>query len=330
MAERQLSPDYQRRPITSISASQWSECDRKMWLGFRMASPQWHEPKTLRTFNIGHALEECLVDWLEQAGVKVAMRESNLKNRYGTSLGHIDGIAVIDGAFYLLEMKTANDRRFKDWLKNGVPDNYFAQVQLYMHHSPQLSQKGNRLEKALFAVVNKNTSELHTEEVEYDRVYASLQTERIENLIASDAYPAPDKTFKCRFCDHRPVCEGEVLPEINCRTCANVSVVEGRFTCPHSSDDCATPCDRHIMHPQLMEGMGFKMVNVDGSIPLVEYERFAMAAPGAKHPDKPVFNSCQMKQALDDGLIDDPVYASICKELGAVPIAEPEDGGEPF
>ena len=310
-----------QRPINSISASMWSDCDRKMWLTLRRASPRYIEPQTQRTFDIGHALEECMVKWLETAGIKVGMREAALTNTYGTSLGHIDGIAVAGGEFYLLEMKTANNQRFKNWLKTGVPDNYFAQVQLYMHHSHQLSAKGNQLTKALFVVVNKDTSEIHTEEVEYDKPYAMMQTERIENIIASDAYPAPSPSYKCRFCDHQAVCEGKVLPEIDCRTCAHVSVVDGRFKCPHGD----TPCDKHIMHPQLMEGMGFKMIEVDGSIPLVEYEHFAMAEPGVTHDRKPVFNSWQMKQALDDGVLNDPTYMAIAKAFDAKPIASPEE-----
>lgn len=322
-----------QRPVNSISASQWSDCDRALWLTLRRASSRWLEPQTLRTFNIGHALEECLVDWLETTGVKVGMREAALKNSYGTSLGHIDGIAVMpDGEFMLLEMKTANNRRFKDWLKTGVPDNYFAQVQLYMHHSAQLSSKGNQLTKALFLVVNKDTSELHTEVVNYERAWAGLQTERIEGLIATDAYPEPNRSYKCRFCDHRPVCEGEILPQIDCRTCAHVSVNDGVFTCPHSNDGCETPCERHIMHPQMMEEMGFTIVNVDSSVPLVEYEHFAMAAPGAQHPEKPVFNSYAMKQSLDDGVLSDPTYMAIAKAFDATPTDGPEwgDNEEPF
>ena len=324
--DKAMAADQKHRAVNSISASMWSECDRRMWLSLRRASPQWVEPQTQRTFDIGHALEECMVKWLETAGVKIGMREAALKNSYGTSLGHIDGIAVLPDGFQLLEMKTANDSRFKAWLKTGVPDNYFAQVQLYMHHSAQLSAKGNQLTKALFVVINKNTSELHTEEVHYEKPYAQMQTERIEGLIASDAYPAPTTSYKCRFCQHQSVCEGKTLPEIDCRTCANVSVNDGKFECPYSTDGCETPCDKHIMHPQLMEGMGFKMVNVDGSVPLVEYDHFCMAAPGAAHPAKPVFNSYEMKRSLADGMLNDPTYMAIAKAFDAKPVDAPASG----
>jgi hypothetical protein len=76
-----------------------------------------------------------------------------------------------------------------------------------------------------------------------------------------------------------------------------------------------------------MEGMGFKMVGVDPSIPLVEYEHFAMGVPGAEHASKPVFNSFSMKQALDDGLLEDQTYLAICKAFDAKPVA-PEDAEE--
>lgn len=322
--DKAMAANQSHRPINSISASMWSECDRKMWLSLRRASPQWVEPDRLRSLDIYRSVKECAYHWLESSGVKIGAKDAYLKNSFDTTIGKIDGIAVIDGDFFLLKIEAVSDRRYKAWIKSGTPAESFAKMQLYMHHSAQLSAKGNQLTKALIVIINKNTGELHTEEEDYEKPYASLQTDRIEALIVSDAYPNPEPSFKCSFCDHQQVCEGKVLPEIDCRTCANVSVNNGVFECAHSYDGCETPCERHIMHPQLMEGMGFKMVNVDGSVPLVEYEHFAMAAPGAEHETKPVFNSYQMKKALDDGMLNDPDYMAIAKAFDAKPIDEPE------
>ncbi len=311
-----MSAKQTSREPSSISASKWSPCDRKLWLGFRMASPVHFPAQTLRTFDIGHALEDSMVKWLESTGAKVGMREERLKNRYGTTLGLIDGIVVKEGEFMLLEMKTTKNKKFREWLKKGVPDNYFAQVNLYMHASRQLSQKGNMLTKCLFVVVNKDTSEIHTEVVDYDHVYAEGQTFRVENLIASDAYPAPQKDWTCSFCDHKAVCEGEVLPEINCRTCAMVSVENGVFTCPFGD----SVCERHVFHPQIMEGMGYTMQSVDNETMVVEYQDFCMGVPGASHPTKPVFNSFEMKRSLDMRLLEDPTYMAICATFDARPV----------
>lgn len=312
--------DRDRLP-TSITASRWSKCGRRMWLTLRGAVKTNHPAERLRTFRIGHALEDAMCEWLEQAGYKVAKRESELVNKWGVVLARIDGILAKDGAFYLLEMKTANSRRYKDMLKNGIPDYYFAQVQLEMHHSAQLSAHGNQLTKCVFVILNKDTSEIHTEVVEYDRVYADLQTERVHDIIASDAYPAPDRDWTCKMCDQRPVCEGEYLPAINCRTCAFVSVEEGVFTCPFGD----SPCEKHIFHPQIMEDIGYPIVNVDNANMAVEYERFVMAAPGYKHDAKPTFNSWSLQTLVDSGLQDDEQYLAIAKDFNATPIADKEE-----
>lgn len=314
----------EKRLPTSITASRWSKCDRKMWLTLRGAVQPAHPAERLRTFRIGHALEDAMVEWIEAAGYKVAMREAELKNKWGVVLARIDGILAKDGEFYLLEMKTANNRRFNEMMKKGIPDTYFAQVQLEMHHSAQLSARGNQLTKCVFVIINKDNSEIHTEVVEYDKVYAELQTERVHDIIASDAYPAPDRDWTCKMCDQRKVCEGEYLPEINCRTCAFVSVEDGVFTCPFGDE----PCEKHIFHPQIMEDIGYPIVSVDNANMAVEYERFVMASPGHKHDTKPTFNSWDMRTLVDSGLQDDEQYLSIAKEFNAKPVND--DGEVPF
>lgn len=304
----------EKRP-ESISASRWHECDRKMWLDLRRATPVKIDPRTQRTFGIGHALENTMVEWIEGTGVKVVKREAGMKNQYGTSLGHIDGMLWYPaGDFHLLEMKTAKHKRFQTWMRQGVPDNYFAQVQLYMHHSNQLSQRGNKLQKATFVVVNKDTSELHTEEVEYDRVYAQLQTERIENLIATDNLPSKTESYKCKFCDQRGICLEGQPAQMDCRTCAHVSVDEnGQFVCPFGTE----LCDNYVMHPQLMELQGYTMHGIDSQTFVIDYGDFALGPKGAKHPDKPTYFHSEFQLAQQSGLLHDENVQSIKQDFDA-------------
>jgi hypothetical protein len=73
--------------------------------------------------------------------------------------------------------------------KKGIDRAYLAQVQLYMHSSDQLSQRGNKLTKCLFVVFNKNTSEIFTDVVEYDPVFAAQEYDRIHDVMASESVP---------------------------------------------------------------------------------------------------------------------------------------------
>ena len=104
-----------------LTASRWKPCDRAMWFTLRNASTTYIKPATQRIFNVGHALEPLMIRYLEMTGAKIHKREAELLNRWGKPLGHIDGMVEIDGQFYLLEMKTANAKRFKEMQKTSLP-----------------------------------------------------------------------------------------------------------------------------------------------------------------------------------------------------------------
>lgn len=285
----------------NLTASGWSHCDRALWYSLRNASWIHHNAETLRTFAMGHKLEDCIVEWLKLADFAISHQQAEIKNKWGKPLGHIDGILRDGKNFYLLEIKTANDKRFKDWIKNGAPEYYKAQVQFYMHHSSQLSQRGNMLTRCRFVVLNKNTSEIHIDEVEYDAGYAALQTERYENVTESESIPPKDESFMCNMCNHKAICQGEKCAEVNCRTCANVSCENGGFTCQFGN----RTCPEHVFHPGLIEPLGFKLEGIDHKRRALIYDRFAIAPAGARFKDKATFHSEEFKECHDAGLITD-------------------------
>lgn len=314
----------ERRQRTYLGPSSWKSCDAAMWFNFRRVSGVIeHKAETLRTFQIGHALEECMVEWLEIAGITVGAREAQLKNQWGGVLGHIDGIAVIDGEFYLLEMKTANAKRFKEMAKKGIPDYYYAQIQIYMHNSSQLSEHGRKLEKCLYVITNKDTSELNVFVVEADPSYGEIQTERLYNIIASDALPQKEETYKCNFCDHAAVCKGDVPAAIGCRTCANVSVKEGEFVCSLGHD--LEVCSQHVYHPHLMGLMGYEVQSVDSDNLAIDYGKFCMAPDDYVVEGKPTFTSTEFIDALKSGLVDDELGMMIKAEFAARLLPDSEE-----
>ena len=80
----------------------------------------------------------------------------------------------------------------------------------------------------LYLAVNKNNDELYGEIVVLDPIIADQMLERGDRLVWSDT--PPDRIaktpgfWKCRFCNHSPVCHNNAVPDYNCRTC--------EFSCP--------------------------------------------------------------------------------------------------
>lgn len=278
----------------NLTASRWKSCDRAMWFTLRNATVIAHPAQRLRTFALGHATEELAIGWLKSAGVKIHKQQAELVNAHGKPIGHIDGIGEDGGEFFLVEVKSANAKSFNAMVKSGPPDYYFAQVQIYMHHSPQLSRTGARLEKCLFVVLNKDSGELLCLWIPYDAAYAAVQTERMHNIMVSEAMPEASRDYKCAMCDHKLTCEGKIPARIDCRTCANVTPVDGGFTCAHGS----SLCGNYITHPQLMGLMGYEVASVDPQRMAIDYGAFVMAPEGVKIEGKPTCTAEQLYTEL--------------------------------
>jgi len=278
-----------------LGASAWSSCDRVMWLKFRKAIHSTISQQLQRTFDLGHACEPIMIKHLRDSGIEVGLCEAEITGKFGQVLGHVDGVIKIsDGSMMLLEMKTANDSRFKDMMKNGLPDYYYAQIQIYMHHSDQIVKSVPKLTSCHYMILNKNTSELYEFAVNYDPEYAAQETSRLHDVIESEAMPAGNKSYKCNFCDARYFCsrmdsDPLVLPEIGCGTCANVSIVNGRMECPNGNK----VCDDHIIHPQIMEQLGYEYVSANPATMMIEYKDFVIAPKGIKHNHKPTYTSIE-------------------------------------
>lgn len=296
----------------NLTSSQWSHCDRSMWLNLRNCTDIKHKPETIRTFQFGHAVEELIVKWLKDCGFKISCQQGKVLNKWGKYLGSIDGIIFHEKSYKLLEIKSSNSKRFKDWIKNGIPESYKAQVSIYMHHSGQLSTRGNKLTQCLFVVMNKDTSEIHTEVYEYDQQYAQLQTDRIESVIESEAVPAGDESYLCNMCNHKSVCKGDKVAEISCRTCAFVSSVDGEFKCDFGYGKI---CNNYIMHPQLIELTGEELEEVDHETQsLVFKSGLVIVKEGVFFDGKRCFTSQEFQECKPYGLVND-AFVNGCKEM---------------
>lgn len=196
------------------------ECARKVQMQF-LGKEEEVSAQTLRTFDIGHVLEDLVAQWLMIAGIDLKTRDEK-GQQFGFSVasskiqGHVDGIivgasATIPGLKFpaLWECKTLNESSWKDTAKRGVLVSkplYYAQIQLYMAYM--------NLENCLFTALNKNDSQLYFEWVQFDTEAAQRYSDRAVQIIKAsenkEFMPCISRDpsfFKCKMCGFREACQ---------------------------------------------------------------------------------------------------------------------------
>lgn len=182
--------------------------------------------KTLRTFEIGHSLEALAIEWLRKGGFEIYDRRPNGKQfgfqvADGRVRGHVDGIIAsgpgLDAFPALWECKTMNGKNWRACVKHGVRKSkpvYAAQIAIYQAYM-EGQIEGISKAPALFTAINKDTSDLHHELVEFDGGLAQASSDKAVRVLqateAGELLPRvsddPD-WFECKFCDWRERCHG--------------------------------------------------------------------------------------------------------------------------
>ena len=180
-------------------------CARKLWLKYNGNLKEKFEPRILRLFNLGHMIEKRILDDLLRAGFVVTDTQTAFVDFVGKFKGHCDGIILgmpESKKPHILEIKSANAKNFALFVKDGIAAHkdygpkYMAQAQCYMGYA--------KLDRALFIVENKETSERYQERVRFDKAEFEQIREKAYSIIFS-AFPPkgissrPD-WFQCRFC----------------------------------------------------------------------------------------------------------------------------------
>lgn len=187
-------------------------CSRKIWYNQNDPVPI-EDPRVLRIFDLGNLIEDAMIKKLKEAGFELLDRDPDTGEQFRfTDLderfsGGIDG--VIRGLpesskWHVWEMKSANDRRFKQFKEEGYISEpvYYGQIQLYMHYTG--------LDRAMVMVYNKNNSDIYYERIKYEKSTAkNLISKALEILEAEEPPERAYKRksfYKCRFCNHKDKC----------------------------------------------------------------------------------------------------------------------------
>lgn len=249
------------------------ECERKIWYQLHWANqPEVISGQKQRRFDTGKIEEERLLNDLELAGIIVERSDPATGEQFRVSLadgwlrGKMDGRATnipeAPKTVHVVECKSHNDKSFKDLVKKKLqaskPDHY-GQCQAYMH--------AQSLTRCLYIAVNKNTDELYSERIEYDKTYCLRLEAKAERIVKSNIAPPKlfeDPTskaaFPCTWCSSRPQCHEKEFARKNCRTCLSASFESGAvvkcflFNKVLSYEEQQVGCPAHLYLPSLVPG----------------------------------------------------------------------------
>ncbi|ALK09022.1 PD-(D/E)XK nuclease family protein [Blastochloris viridis] len=230
VAERASTP-----PRDYLGASRLGHaCERALQFEFVDAPKDegaGFDGRTLRIFEIGHALESLAIRWLQSAGFELYTRKGNRQDgdQFGFSVaggrirGHVDGIIAAApepleiGVPAVWECKTMNAKNWRETVAKGVvvaKPIYAAQIAIYQAYM-EAQVPGISDNPAVFTAINKDTAELHHELVPFDAGLAQRISDRAVRILqatdADELLPriAMTRDFhECRMCPWAERCWG--------------------------------------------------------------------------------------------------------------------------
>lgn len=204
----------------TFRASGVGGCQRKMMyklLGYN----EKYDHISAFTLQQGTVVHEMIQGYLQRAGI-IESLEEELKILPNLN-GHYDGVIVIDGERYLLEIKTINHVAYERVSKyNNVYKKYILQAHCYM--------KALGLTKTIFLFVNKGHTLsddfrrdnpdidplFHEVEVRFDKkIWAEIEEKigELVNYFETKTMPPMKKVSECAYCNFKSKCENDWAEE---------------------------------------------------------------------------------------------------------------------
>jgi len=215
--------------------SELTTCARQFW--YKVKGYEISDIPSLSMMLIweqGHALHESLGKLTEMIpDIEEFDLEASVKVRELYNLGgHSDLVCKVKGKWYVVDFKTIGTTKFKELKKNGLPEAYLWQVNLYMYMLKQMNpEKFKDLDTAYVLFLNKNplpdeimqaqskryykaTSPFEEIMVKYDEDLLQTvilpQAEYLQEVRKMEQPPEREgkskKDEKCMFCEYRTLC----------------------------------------------------------------------------------------------------------------------------
>ena len=242
-------------------------CARNVWLTWRWARKPEFEGRVLRLFDTGKREEPRILEELRGIGAEVWDTDPATGNQWTVSAhnghfgGSLDGVAKglpeAPKTAAVLEFKTHSSKSFADLVKNKVEASkpqHYAQMQVYMGLM--------ELTRALYIAVNKDSDDLYTEWVEFNKEAFDSLMVRASMLLESPVPPqriSDDPShWQCKWCSFWAHCHNNQAAEANCRTCSHSTpVANSEWRCEFHQgnpplDAQRKGCGDHLMIPALV------------------------------------------------------------------------------
>lgn len=247
-------------------------CERYLWYYFRQCCKSSFSGRMYRLFETGDLAEFRFTKNLRDIKCEVHDTDANGEQFEVLALGghfsgHMDGCALgvpeAPKTWHVLEFKTNNAKSFRKLEKNGVQKSkplHYAQMQVYMHLTG--------MTRALYLASNKDTDDLYSERIRYDKVFADNLMQKAERVIKASS--PPERAFnrrdyyECGWCDAQSICWGPVSPEpalpvssLSCRQCCHATPLLGTsdsraaWECSLLAKSADAPCKCHLCLPGL-------------------------------------------------------------------------------
>lgn len=250
-------------------------CDRHLWYVFRWGAYSKFEGRLLRLFQTGQLEENRIVENLKAIGCEVHQVDtdgrqftfSSINGHFGGSMDACaKGLPESPKKWHVVEMKTHSEKSFNELLKKGVQSSkplHYAQMQVYMGLSG--------MERALYFAVNKNTDDIYTERVRFDKDFFKSILDRAERIINAPIPPLGisqnPSWYECKLCTFYDLCHKQAIPPPTCRSCAHSTPVAGKWQCERNQHEIfigqqKAGCSDHRYIPILLERTA---TQIDGS-----------------------------------------------------------------
>lgn len=262
-AEAAARPAYEGYGIGASALGH--ECDRKLWLDLRWASPaEVVDGRRLRIFERGDIEEGRVIADLERAGVEIGRQQERFSLAGGWLCGKIDAVGIgfheAPKAEHVVEIKSAKAADFRAVVKHGV-----AKAKPEHWHQVHAGMAALGIARGAYVIVNKDTEEIHIERVRLDAEMATRAVARVERLVAEEQAPGKvrDDAAKppCLLCQHKALCHGGEMPtRRHCRTCLHWTFGHGpnghcaRWDEPRNPERQREGCPVHLFNPSLIPG----------------------------------------------------------------------------
>jgi len=220
-----------------------TDCDRKVWYGFRWVKVDIRDARMTRLLEHGHIQEPIFEAWIKATGTQVwtvdpnaspkAMNKQYRVRAVGEHVGgYLDGIAMLPEDYkfpypLILELKTSGTGKgFNDVAEKGVEIGKPS-------HAIQAGFYGWKYQfrYSLYLMLNKNDHDLTVQIIENDYAAAAMLEARMYDIVRAEKPPrrisenATD--YRCKMCRFHGICHQGGDYEVNCRSCDYAEPIPG-------------------------------------------------------------------------------------------------------